>query len=119
MKPPPLVVVVWEELKQPSGGRDPEFAVRSLRELEHPGGRHSLSSRKSLEDNRRPARVIGAELEEAAVARARPEPALMVFKQIVKEIVRQTFAFGVSRHVPVRPLSIQAARRRNPQCAAS
>src|SRR5262245_39405027 len=115
MKPPPLIVTVREELKQPSGGRDPEFAVRSLKELEHPGGWHSLSSRKSSEDNRRLTRIIGAELEESAIARARPEPAVVVLEQVVKEIVRQAIAFGVTRRAPVRPLSIQAARRRNPQ----
>src|SRR5215475_1438890 len=44
MKPPPLVVAVREELKQAKCARNPEFAVRSFKELEHPGGRHSLPS---------------------------------------------------------------------------
>src|SRR5262245_57803680 len=119
MKPSPLVVAVREELKQAECARDPEFTVRSLKELEHPGGWHSLPSRKGLEDNRRSMRVIGCELEEPAVTRARPEPALMVFEQVVKEVVRQTVAFGVTRHATVRPASIQTAVRGNPQRAVS
>src|SRR5262245_17483096 len=119
MKPSPLVVAVREELKQALCARDPEFTVRSLKELEHPRGRHSLPNRKGLEDNGRSTRVIGGELEEPAIARARPETALMVFEQVVKIVVRQTVEFGVTRHATVGPASIQAAVRGNPQRAAS
>src|SRR5215471_17257907 len=119
MKPSPLLVAVREELKQALRAGDPEFAVRSLKELEHPGVWHSFPGRKGLEDNRRSTRVIGGELEEPAVARARPETALMVFEQVVKIVVRQTVAFGVTRHATVRPASIQTAVGCNPQRAAS
>src|SRR5262249_62072452 len=102
MKPSPLLVAVREELKQALRAGDPEFAVRSLKELEHPGVWHSFPGRKGLEDNRRSTRVIGGELEEPAVARAPPETALMGFAQGVKIDARKTRAFGVSRHPPLR-----------------
>src|SRR5262249_27035894 len=119
MKPSPLVVAVREQRKQAWEGGNPELAVRSLKEGEQRGGGHPLRGRECLEENRRSPRVAAGEWEDPAIARACPEPALMVFEQVVKIVVRQTVAFGVTRHAPVRPTSIQAAVRCNPQRATS
>src|SRR5262249_57342999 len=96
-----------------------ECGAESRRGLECMGGRLSLGGRECWKNTGSPAGGGAGKLEQPAIARACPEPALMVFEQVVKIVVRQTVAFGVTRHAPVRPASIQAAVRGNPQRATS
>src|SRR4030095_12967027 len=71
-----------------------------------------------LSNQRRAPNVISDETKEAAKPGRHPEPPLMIFQQVMNDVIRQSITFGVVVNVAIGPKSKKSAGGGHPQRTA-